>query len=70
MQIIKSALISALLMAVLSMAGYVIGLGDVFKVDTKILINTGVISLLTGLVSLLKSLGTSKNGTFAGIKIK
>lgn len=67
---IKSALVSAILMAVVSMSGYVIGLGDVYSIDSKVLINTGIISLLTALVSLIKSIGTTDGGKFAGIQVK
>ena len=64
---LKSALVSAVLMAVVAMAGYVIGLGDLWKIDVHILTNIGVMALLTGIVSLIKNFLTSDSGTFAGI---
>lgn len=67
----KSALVSALLMAFVATAGYVIGLGDIFKVEWHALINVAVMALLTGFVSLVKNFLTSDSGTFAGsIKIE
>ena len=63
----KSALISAVLMAVIAIAGYVIGLGDLWKIDLHSLTNIGVMALLTGIVSLIKNYLTSNSGTFAGI---
>lgn len=63
----KSALISTLLMVVVAMAGYIIGLGDIFSIDLKVLTNIGVMALLTGIVSLIKNFLTSDSGKFAGI---
>lgn len=68
---IKSALISALLMGILAMAVYTLGVGDIWKIDTRALINVGIMSLLTGVVSMLKSMMTTSEGNFVGvIKIK
>ena len=68
---IKSALISSLLSAVGAMAGYVVGLGDVFKVEWQALVNIGILTILVGVVSLVKSVGTNSRGEFAGVvKIK
>ena len=64
---IKGALVSTVLMAVLAGAGYVVGLGDVFLVESKTLINIVVIALLTGVVSLVKNLLTNKEGVFVGV---
>jgi len=63
---VKSAIVSAALMAIVAMAGYVIGLGDIFKVEYQPLVNIGVMSFLTGLVSLIKNFLTSNSGKFAG----
>ena len=64
---LKSALVSVVLMAVLAMLVYIIGLGDIWKIESHALINIGVIALATGLVSLIKNFLTSSSGTFAGI---
>jgi len=63
---VKSALVSTVLMAILTMSGYVIGLGDVSKIDGHTLLNLGVMSLLTGLVSLIKNFLTTNDGKFLG----
>jgi hypothetical protein len=62
----KSAAVSVVLMAILSIMTYIIGLGDIFAVDWKALINIGIISLATGIVSLIKNFFTSTSGKFAG----
>ncbi len=67
---LKSALVSTVLMAVITVAGYIIGLGDIWKIDVHTLINLGVVSLLTGLVSLIKNYLTTENGTVAGLQVK
>jgi len=56
-------------MAVLAMAGYVIGIGDVFALDPRALINVCMMAFLTTVVSLIKSSNTTPNGTFAGVQI-
>jgi hypothetical protein len=63
----KSALVSTVLMAIVAMAGYIIGLGDLWKIDLHSLTNIGVMALLTGIVSLIKNFLTSDAGNFAGI---
>lgn len=63
----KSAIVSGILAAIVSMAVYVIGLGDIFKTDLHSLINIGAISLLTTIVSLLKSFMTTSSGSFLGL---
>ena len=68
---IKSALVSALIMAVIGMISYILQVGDIFKIDIKTLINIGVMAGLTAGVSLIKSLFTTKAGNFVGVvKIK
>jgi membrane-associated HD superfamily phosphohydrolase len=67
---IKSAFISGLLTAILGVAGYIIGVGDIFRIDLQVLTNVFVMSLLTTMVSLLKSLVTTKAGTALGVKVK
>lgn len=64
---VKSALISALLTAVLSFAVYVLGVGDVFKLDVHAAVNVVALSALTALVSFIKSSFTTSAGNFAGL---
>jgi len=56
-------------MAVLAMAGYIIGIGDVFVLDPRALINVSVMAFLTTVVSLVKSSNTTPEGTYLGVKI-
>lgn len=63
---VKSAVVSGLLTALLAMAMYVIGLGDVFAINTKEITNIGAMALITSIVSLLKSLLTTDDGKFMG----
>lgn len=67
---IKSALVSGVIMGILGVSGYVIGVGDVFKLDFHSLINVGVMSFLATTVSLIKSVITTDTGKVAGIQIK
>jgi hypothetical protein len=67
---IKSALVSGVLMAILAIAGYVLGVGDVYKLDHRMIVNAGVMALLTAVVSYIKSMGTSDTGKFLGITVK
>lgn len=64
---LKSALVSTILMGILAVLGYILQVGDVFKLEWHDLINIGVMALLTGLVSLIKTVLTSSDGVFAGI---
>lgn len=64
---IKSALVSTFLMAIIAMAGYAVGVGNIFKLDTHALVNSGVMAFLTGLISLIKSWLTDYNGKFLGV---
>lgn len=63
---VKSALVSALITAVLATATYILGLGDVFKIDVHALINVISLSALTALVSIIKSFLTTSSGNFVG----
>lgn len=67
---IKSALISGVLMAILGVATYVIGVGDVFSADGHTIVNIAVLAVLTSFVSFVKSILTSTEGTFAGVQVK
>lgn len=62
---VLGAIVSTVLVTVI---GYILSVGDIFAIDPKQVIN---IAVLAGLGSLVKSLGTDKNGKFAGaIKVK
>ena len=67
---LKSALVSVALSAVLAGALYILQIGDVFAIDIHGLVNVVAIAVLVGVVSFLKSLGTDAKGKFGGIKIK
>lgn len=67
---IKSALVSAALMAVLSVVIVIVQSGNIYSLDWRSLLNIGIISFLTGVVSFLKSIGTTSEGKFAGIRVK
>lgn len=67
---IKSALVSFVISGTLAGALYVLQVGDVFAIDLHGLVNVVSIAVLVAVVSFLKSLGTSTDGTFAGIQIK
>lgn len=64
---IKSALVYVFLTASLSVLVYIIGVGDVFLISLKSLINIGVMSISTGLISVIKSLLTTDEGKFLGV---
>lgn len=63
---IKSALVSAIITAILAIAGYILGVGDVFNLDLHALVNVASLSALTALVSLIKSFLTTPQGNFVG----
>ncbi len=65
-----SAIVSAILMALIVVMVDIIAAGNIFTLDWYALANAGVIALLTGLVSALKSLLTNSKGKIVGIKIK
>lgn len=67
---ILSALVSGFLTAVLSVFTYIIGVGDIFSLDSRVLINIGIMSFLTTAVSLIKAGLTNEEGKIGGIKIK
>ncbi len=67
---LKSALVSGVIVGILGVAGYILNIGDIFKLDLHTLANVGAISALTAIVSLLKSVATTTNGKIAGIQIK
>ena len=53
---IQSALVYVVLTAVLGLLMYVIGVGDVYAVDFHSIVNIFAISVMTGIVSLIKNL--------------
>lgn len=68
---VKSALVSGFIAAFMGVAGYVIGIGDIFLLDGHALANVAVLSALTAVVSLVKSSMTNYEGKFAGaVKIQ
>jgi hypothetical protein len=67
---LKSALVSGVITGILGVAGYIIGVGDVFALDVHTLVNVAALSGLTTVVSLIKAGLTTNTGTLGGIKIK
>lgn len=66
---VRSALVSVFLWVFIAVAGYIIGLGDIWKVDWKVMANIGALSLLTGLVSLVKEYFI-KNDKIFGMQVR
>lgn len=66
---IKSALVSGVITTVLGIAGYIIGVGDIFKLDTHTLLNVGALAGLTTIVSIIKSFLTTETGSVAGVQV-
>lgn len=64
---IKSAIVYILLTAFIQIALYIIGIGDVYKLDSHLVINMAVTSLLVGAVSVVKNLLTTNDGNFLGV---
>lgn len=67
---IKSALVSGVLMAILGIATYLLGIGDIFKADGHTVANIAVMAILTAIVSVVKNSLTTSTGKIAGIKVK
>lgn len=68
---IKSALVLAGLTAAGAGLAYIIGLGDLFLIQFKPLVNVVGISLAVGLLSIIQSALTTKQGNFIGaVKVK
>lgn len=67
---IKSALVSGVIMGILSGLIYIVGIGDIFALNLKSLINVVAIAIATSIVSFIKSSLTSSEGIFAGIRVK
>lgn len=64
---IKNVLVTTVLTAIIATAGYILSIGDVFKVNSHALINVAVITALTTIVSLIKNIGTNPDGKFLGM---
>jgi len=64
---IRSAITSVLLTAVLGLLMYVVGVGDVWKIDFHSVVNIFSIAIATGLVSLIKNFLTTDKGQFLGV---
>lgn len=54
-------------MGIVSMGIYIIGVGNIFALDAHVLINSGVLAAVTGLISLLKNYLTDNAGKFLGV---
>lgn len=67
---VKSALFSVALAMIIAVGGYIIGVGDVFKLNWHALINAGMLSGIVGIVSLAKSAMTNNDGKALGIQVK
>lgn len=64
---IKSAIVFAILTALVAMIVYIVGLGDIFKIEPHTIANIGVMAILNGILSLLKSFLTTSSGQFLGM---
>lgn len=60
---VKSALVSGVIAAVLAVGLLVVTNGDIFNLDYRVIANTAVITLIA---SVIKVLGTTRKGNFAG----
>ncbi len=67
---LKSAFVSAVLVALIVVFSDIIAVGNIFELNWRDLANAGIMSLFTGLVSILKSLLTDNSGKVLGMKIK
>ncbi|MEK6886680.1 MAG: hypothetical protein AABW88_02500 [Nanoarchaeota archaeon] len=64
---IKSALVFGVLSALLAIGTYVVGVGDIFSLDGKVLANVGAFGGLNVILSLVKRLLTNNDSEFLGI---
>jgi len=68
---IKSAFIYALLILIIEILVYIIGVGSVFKIEWKSLIDAGLLPMFIFAVSILKNFLTTSKGNFLGfVKVK
>lgn len=68
--VLKSALVSVILAMIIAVGGYIIGVGDVFKLDWHALVNAGVLSGVVGIVSVAKNSITNDDGKALGMQVK
>ena len=64
-----SGVITGVVLGILAMLGYILQVGDLFGLDWKVLINTGAMAAISGLVagvSVIKNLLTTNSGNFLG----
>lgn len=65
---VKSALVSGVIAALLAVGLLVVTNGDIFNLDWRVIANTAVITLIA---SVIKVLGTTRKGNFAGaVRVK
>lgn len=64
---IKSALVYGVLVGLLAVFGYIYKLGDVFKIDWKVLVNVGSSAFIGFTISLIKNFLTTNSGKFLGV---
>lgn len=71
---VKSAivygLLTAIVLGILAMIGYILKIGNIFGIEWREMINQGVIAGLAGLVmgiSIIKNLLTTNKGDFIGV---
>lgn len=64
---IKSALVYVFLAAFFQLLSYIIGVGDVWKLDYHTIVNTFVIAFAVGCLSIIKNLLTTSDGKFLGV---
>ena len=68
---VKNSLVLALLTALTAVMVNIISVGNIFGLDWKLLINTGVLAFAVFFVSTLKELLTTEKGNLLGlVKIK
>ena len=68
---VKNSLVLALLTALTAVLVNIISVGNIFGLDWKLLINTGVLAFAVFFVSTLKELLTTEKGNLLGlVKIK
>lgn len=71
MKDVYSALMSVLITVLIAVGVYVTNVGSIWKIEWKALVDIGVMAGIVAVVSMLKSLLTTKDGKFAGVvKIK
>lgn len=64
---VKSALVTLFLSVIVSGGGYILGVGDLWKIDTHALTNVIVLSAFATIIASIKLVGTSEQtGKFLG----